>query len=160
MLITDSENDKDDSILIVEEHQTIRRKNDRSQINKSLSKKKRKTEDESSSKKRKTEQYKADFGSDFEDNFETESSSEDEDEEDGQEARQSSSITLNLTSSNKPDTSRKGIESIIGCSLSRIRSKSVPDIPSHWTQEMDSFYNRVNEVSSDWSSFIGRESKV
>ena len=119
-----------DGIQFVKEVKTIKRKNDVTEIQKSLS------------KKRKTEQYKADFGSDFEDNFETDSSEDDSGQED---AAQTSSITLNLTSNSRNTKDRKGIESIVGCPLSRLRSKSVPDIPSHWTKEMDKFYNRVNE---------------
>ena len=138
VLITDTDTEderaedisKDDSIQIVEEVQTIKRKNDITEIQKSLS------------KKRKTEQYKADFGSDFEDNFETDSSEDDNSQED---AAQTSLITLNLTSTSRNTKDRKGIESIVGCPLSRLRSKSVPDIPSHWTKEMNTFYNRVNE---------------
>ena len=131
----DEENDipNDDSIQIVEEVQNIKRKNNVTEINKSLS------------KKRRTEQYKADFGSDFEDNFETDAASSSDEDGDQGAASQTSSITLNLTSSSHNTGGRKGIERIVGCPLSRLRSKSVPDIPSHWTKEMDKFYNRVNE---------------
>lgn len=131
----DDENEipKDDSIQIVEEVQNIKRKNDVTEIKKSLS------------KKRKTEHYKADFGSDFEDNFETDASSSSDEDGDQEAAAQTSSITLNLTPSSHSTEGRKGIERIVGCPLSRLRSQSVPDIPSHWTREMDKFYNRVNE---------------
>ena len=142
VLITDTDTDddgdrnnaKDDSLQIVEEVQNIKRKNDVSEINKSFS------------KKRKTDKYKADFGSDFEDNFETDASfSSNEDDQEDTAQTQTSSLTLNLTSNSFDTKGRKSIESIVGCPLSRVRSKSVPDIPSHWTVEMDKFYNRVNE---------------
>ena len=131
---SDSEETKNDSIQIVEELQNLKRKNDVKEINKSLKKKK------------KMDNFKQEFGSDFEDNFCSDSDNEDEDDTD-KNSENETSIKLNLSSNIYKTT--KDIDKILGGSLSKLRSKSMSDIPSHWTEEMSQFYNEVDDKYID-----------
>ena len=103
---------EEDSIQMVEEVQTLTRKNSKKAINESLTK-----------KRKKTEKYKADFGSDFEDNFcsNSEDSSDSSDEGVEDDKSPSSGLTLNLASGGSDRNKTGSIETILGCSLARLR---------------------------------------
>ena len=109
----DEDHQEEDSIQMVEEVQTLTRKNSKKAINESLTK-----------KRKKTDQYKEDFGSDFEDNFcsNSEDSSGDSSDEGVEDDKSpGSGLTLNLTSSGSDRNKTGSIETILGCSLSRLR---------------------------------------
>jgi len=95
------------------------------------------------SKKKRTDYYKADYGSDFDDNFCSDGSElellSDVDE---------SGLTLNLLGKYKEAQKRK-ISEVFEQEFVRSNNAPSVEIPSSWTKEMDVFYNAVDEKYLD-----------
>ena len=129
----DVDDDLDDGIQIIEEHQTLEAKNKPSQTNKALSDKQK--------------YYREEFGSDFDDNLVTSDDDSDSDDELIIPNKNiDTSMKLNMTA---PVEDVSSAQKILGFSLSRVKSKSMSDLPATWTREMDQFYNDVDEEMLD-----------